>query len=120
MLIGISEALTAGDFWELILFLGRVVGSCAALYGFFLSRKLGAGDIKLMAVCVGILGVWDGICVIFGGCLLVLCEAFFRGYFSYFSCIGKVSVRGQEVRLAPYLFGGYCLWYLWQRVCPAV
>lgn len=51
-------------------FLACVIGTCAAFYVLFLCRMLGAGDIKLMAVCSGILGPWDGCLVIFLGLFL--------------------------------------------------
>ena len=48
----------------------RVVGTCAVFYALFLCRMLGAGDIKLMALCTGLLGMGPGLRVIFSGLLL--------------------------------------------------
>lgn len=45
-------------------FILRFVGTCAVFYPFFLCRTIGAGDIKLMGVITGFLGVWDGVLVI--------------------------------------------------------
>lgn len=89
----------------IVLFLGRVVGTCALFYGFFLCRMLGAGDIKLMAVCVGCLGIWTGALVIFCGMGLALAAAFLKGNVWKY---GWRMIRGMEMRLAPYLFAGYC------------
>lgn len=97
-----------GDFMA---FFTRVIGTCAVLYIFFLCRMLGAGDIKLMAVCVGVLGVRDGAAVIFCGLLAVLIREMWivkvwrDGYW---------KLRGRKVRLAPYLFGGYCIWLIFR------
>ena len=92
--------------WNILGFLGRVIGTCAVFYGFFLCRMLGAGDIKLMAVCVGILGIWNGVCLIFSGMSLALLAASFRGKIWKY---GMLHMKNQELRLAPYLFAGYCL-----------
>ena len=89
-----------------IKFLGLLIATCVLLYGFFLSRMLGAGDIKLMAVCVGHLGIWKGGCVIFSGLVLALLV----------SCIqekvwdsGWIPMKNRELKLAPYLLAGYWL-----------
>ena len=91
--------------WELICFWGRMIGTCALFYGFFLWRKLGAGDIKLMAVCVGILGVWNGVLVLFAGMMLALFSACIKGGIYKH---GYLHMKNQELKLAPYLFAGYC------------
>lgn len=94
-------------------FSARVVGTCAVLYIFFLCRMLGAGDIKLMAVCVGVLGVRNGVIVIFCGLLAALARELWTvkvwrdGYW---------GLRGRKVKLAPYLFGGYCVWLLFGKL----
>ena len=51
-------------FIEVGSFILRFVGTCAVFYPFFLCRTIGAGDIKLMGVVTGFLGVWDGMLVI--------------------------------------------------------
>ncbi len=51
-------------------FILRFVGTCAVFYPFFLCRTIGAGDIKLMGVIAGFLGVWDGVFVIGLGMIL--------------------------------------------------
>ena len=63
---------------------------------------LGAGDIKLMAVCVGFLGVQNGLLVM--GCGLGLAVLWAFGKF-----LKTGLFWGQQLRLAPHLFGGYCL-----------
>lgn len=110
LLLGVGECLLVGvdhysGMWEeCICFFVRVIGTCAVFYGFFLCRMLGAGDIKLMAVCVGMLGVWRGMLVIFSGMVLALFWA---------CCESKVwkngwsLLRGKKLRLAPYLLAGY-------------
>lgn len=108
-----------------------IIGTCAVFYVFFLCRMLGAGDIKLMSLCTGILGVWDGFFVIFLGLFLaaaggafVLCsegilwERLERlsGFVIRWGRDGKLreypAEAGKErmIRLGPYLFLGYCIW----------
>lgn len=95
---------------EILTFFARVIGTCAVLYVFFLCRMLGAGDIKLMAVCVGILGAYDGGWMIFCGLLVALAREMWiaRGWRDGYS-----EFRGRKVRLAPYLLCGYGLWLLY-------
>ena len=62
---------TGGDVFILLAGLAaRVIGTCAAFYTLFLCRMLGAGDIKLMALCTGLLGMGPGLLVIFTGLFL--------------------------------------------------
>ena len=109
LMLGLSEIVLAArgsdfPFWQLLCFTGRVIGTCAVFYGFFLCRMLGAGDIKLMAVCVGMLGVRRGGLMIFCGMVLAL---------FWTCCESKVwkngwsLLRGKKLRLAPYLLAGY-------------
>lgn len=112
-------------------FLGRVIGTCAVFYVLFLCRMLGAGDIKLMALCPGILGVQDGLVVIFLGLALAAVRAAWklcsRGIlWERMARLAEFTVRsgragrlleypGREekesvMRLGPYLFCGYCAW----------
>lgn len=98
--------------WQLLGFSGRIVGTCAVFYGFFLCRMLGAGDVKLMAVSVGILGIWRGSVLIFLGMALALLAAMVRGRVWKY---GWLLIRGMKVRLAPYLLGGYLLLMLWEH-----
>lgn len=109
LMLGLLEVFisTRGSdarFLQLFAFTGRVIGTCAVFYGFFLCRMLGAGDIKLMAVCVGILGIWRGTVLIFLGMILALLAAVIRGRVWTH---GWLLIRGMKVRLAPYLLGGY-------------
>lgn len=53
----------------------RVIGTCAVFYTLFLCRMLGAGDIKLMALCTGLLGMGPGLLVIFTGLFLAALRA---------------------------------------------
>ena len=95
------------DLWRILPFAARFLGTCAALYVFFWFRMLGSGDIKLMAVCVGILGVWDGMLVVFLGALCATAVVLLKSV-----GFGYVWLRGQEIRLAPYLLAGYGIWML--------
>lgn len=109
--------MTRGDgfpFWQLLGFAGRIVGTCAVFYGFFLCRMLGAGDIKLMAVCVGVLGMWRGSILIFCGMVLALLPAMVRGQVWKY---GWLMIRGMKVRLAPYLLGGYLVMVMFEHAC---
>ena len=45
------------------------------IYTLFLCRMLGAGDIKLMALCTGLLGMGPGLLVIFTGLFLAALRA---------------------------------------------
>lgn len=113
--MGVSEVVRRsmgtgqGVITESLVCSARIIGTCAVLYIFFLCRMLGAGDIKLMAVCVGVLGVRDGVFVIFCGLLTALARELWTvkiwrdGYWGF---------RGRKVKLAPYLFAGYCVWLL--------
>lgn len=122
----------------LLYYILRIVGTCAAFYVLFLCRMLGAGDIKLMAVCVGFLGVWRGLIMIFLGFLLaaiyslwkfavwrpegrsVLSARFWRGTEFLFRTVGRGTVKpypgkgdaAGRLRLGPFLFGGYCLYLM--------
>ncbi|MCI9569629.1 MAG: prepilin peptidase [Lachnospiraceae bacterium] len=117
---------------ETVFYTGRIAGTCALFYGLFLCRAMGAGDIKLMAVCTGFLGFWDGLFVIFLGLVLAGGKAAWTairsrglreqwtGFFLYAVCMMQsrsVTAYPQsqnpehEIRLGPYLFGGYCLFW---------
>ena len=65
-------------FIEVGSFILRFVGTCAVFYPFFLCRTIGAGDIKLMGVVTGFLGVWDGVLVIGLGMVLAAAAASYR------------------------------------------
>lgn len=91
-----------GRFCEYLLLL---IGTCAVLYPFFLCSMLGAGDIKLMAVCMANLGFHGGIKTLFCGFLLVLLHGLWK-----FMKTGQWSLR--QVRLAGYLLAGYILSYV--------
>ncbi len=93
---------------------GRVIATCAVFYVFFLCRVLGAGDIKLMAVCVGSLGVETGAFVILCGLLMALIVESLRR--NVLNC-GYCRLQGVKVRLAPYLLAGYCLRGLYVLAC---
>lgn len=104
--MGILIGVISGSGFEGFYFLGRVFGTCAVFYILFLCRVLGAGDIKLMAVCVGFLGIERGAQMIVGGLLSALVVESFRA--NAWKC-GYLGLRGIRIRLAPYLFLGYCL-----------
>ena len=87
----------------------HVFGTCAVFYILFWGNMLGAGDIKLMAVCVGYLGIEQGLQMFFCGFLLALIVESLRANVS--GC-GYPEAGRHRVRLAPYLFLGYCLFCL--------
>ena len=93
--------------FELLCFLGHVFGTCAVFYILFLCRVLGAGDIKLLAICIGFLGIEAGAQMIACGLLLALIVESVRA--NVWKC-GYPGLRGIRIKLAPYLFLGYCLW----------
>ena len=66
---------------------------------------LGAGDIKLMAVCMGVLGFHDGLTMTFIGFALARLHALVKAK-------RNGGFRGQKFRLAPYLFMGYCAYLI--------
>lgn len=79
---------TGGDVFILLAGLAaRVIGTCAVFYTLFLCRMLGAGDIKLMALCTGLLGMGPGL----------------------LEYPGREDKRN-ILRLGPWLFLGYCIW----------
>ena len=115
------------------LFFIHMTGTCAVFYIFFLYRMLGAGDIKLMALCVGILGITDGCFVLFLGFLCASAEAVWRhgkrgilwSRLSGLAAFVIQSVRDRKIReypgrtdpcgslrLGPHLFLGYCAFLL--------
>lgn len=114
-------------------FFGRVIGICAVFYVLFLCRMLGAGDIKLMALCSGVLGIWDGLLVIFLGLAFAAARAAWRlcsqgilwerimRLAEFAVCSGRDgklkeypgrNERESVMRLGPYLFLGYCMWLM--------
>ncbi len=95
--------------FELLSFLGHVFGTCAVFYVLFLCRVLGAGDIKLLAISIGFLGIERGAQMIVCGLLLALVVEIARA--NVWKC-GYPDFKGMKVRLAPYLFLGYCLFAL--------
>lgn len=100
--------LTDAAFWKMIMqFFARFIGTCAVFYVFFLCRMLGAGDIKLMAVIVGCAGIQSGCMILFCGMLLALMIFCIREQVWKY---GIVQMKSRELRLAPYLFAGLCLY----------
>ena len=97
---------------NLSIFLGHVFGTCAVLYVLFLWNVLGAGDIKLMAVSVGVLGVDRGVRMLLCGLLLAF---FVESVLANVWKCGYLGFTGIKVRLAPYLFFGFCLFALFFR-----
>ncbi len=116
-------------------FILRFVGTCAVFYPFFLCRTIGAGDIKLMGIITGFLGVWDGMLVIGLGMVFAAMAASYRMikqgtvWFrleraARFAVETGIKGRLTEypgyfekeslLRLGPYLFAGYCLFLLIQ------
>ena len=121
---------TGGDVFILLAGLAaRVIGTCAVFYTLFLCRMLGAGDIKLMALCTGLLGMGPGLLVIFTGLFLAALRAagmIWQQGSMRMERIGTFIIRsgregklleypGREdkrniLRLGPWLFLGYCIW----------
>ena len=93
--------------FELLRFFGHVFGTCAVFYVLFLYRMLGAGDIKLLAISVGLLGIQQGAEMIVCGFLAALIVESIRA--NVWKC-GYLGLMGTKIRLAPYLFIGFCLW----------
>lgn len=141
MIFGFAEILLpgppdAGSWWEIAGFLRRIIGTCAVFYILFLCRMLGAGDIKLMALCNGILGMEDGISVIFLGLMMAAVRSAYilytenilwarmmrlAGFVISFGRDGKLrEYPGRQekkslLHLGPYLFTGYCVWLILRR-----
>lgn len=109
------------------------IAVCALFYLLFLCRMMGAGDIKLMAFCVSVLGMKDGFPVIFLGLLLaaihgaekliakgLLWEKMARlsTFMLQWGYDGKLrEYPGREdgdsrIRMGGYLLSGCCLWLL--------
>ena len=61
-------------------FLARLSAVCILFFPFFVCRMIGAGDIKLMGICVGALGIWDGIFAVFAGLLLAAAASAWKMY----------------------------------------
>lgn len=61
---GLAGGNKAGSIFRFCL---RMAGTCAVLYPLFFCRVIGAGDIKLMGLCVGYAGVRNGFYMIFLG-----------------------------------------------------
>lgn len=114
-------------------FILRFVGTCVVFYPFFLCRTIGAGDIKLMGVIAGFLGVWDSVFVIGLGMIFAAAAASYRmikqgTVWFRLERVARFAVetgmRGRLteypgyfekeslLRLGPYLFAGYCLFLL--------
>ena len=116
---------TGGDVFILLAGLAaRVIGTCAVFYTLFLCRMLGAGDIKLMALCTGLLGMGPGL---FLAALRAAGMIWQQGsLWMRMERIGTFIIRsgregklleypGREdkrniLRLGPWLFLGYCIW----------
>ncbi len=85
-------------------FIARTLFTGAALYYFFYIRALGAGDVKLMAIIVGFLGVMPGLTVLFSGLVISVISFIF-------SCAASgILTPKKKIKLAPSIFGGYVLW----------
>lgn len=105
----------------------------AIFFPLFLFRMMGAGDIKIMALIGGSLGISDGFSVLFYGLtvsavwsLLYMIQNrlflkrinYFLNYFKQFYQTGKISPYYQADRdkteagfcLAPFLWCGFCIW----------
>lgn len=129
-----AGALGMKENW--FLFFVHVTGTCAVFYIFFLWRMLGAGDIKLMALCVGMLGISNGVLVLFLGLLSASAESLRKlgkrgilwSRLSGLAAFVIQSGRDRKIReypgradpcgslrLGPHLFLGYCAFLLFFR-----
>ena len=126
----------AAGCWNLVpcgSFVLRFIGTCVVFYPFFLCRMLGAGDIKLMGLITGFLGIWNSafvLCLGFGlaagaaayrmvkqGTVWVRLERFARfavetGLKGRLTEYPGYLEKESLLRLGPYLFAGYCLFLL--------
>lgn len=111
-------------FIEVGSFILRFVGTCAVFYPFFLCRTIGAGDIKLMGVVTGFLGVWDGTLVIGLGMVFAAAAASYRMikqgtvWFRLERAVRFAVETGIKGRLTEY--PGYFekkVFYGWGRIC---
>ena len=121
---------TGGDVFILLAGLAaRVIGTCAVFYTLFLCRMLGAGDIKLMALCTGLLGMGRRMASdtsIPSTRREMPCRLPSHPPWMRMERIGTFIIRsgregklleypGREdkrniLRLGPWLFLGYCIW----------
>lgn len=127
-----GESLTGGPGRVFGFFL-RMAGTCAVLYPFFVCRVIGAGDIKLMGLCIGYLGAWDGLYMIFLGLIPAAFAAavkihregrLWERMANLTSFAGKIvrerkfaryQIKYQKsdlIPLAPFLFIGYGIYLL--------
>lgn len=81
----ISTVLLIGVVWygssscqELFFFVVRVIGFSLPFMFLFFTRMLGGGDVKLIAVIGGLVGVRDGVIIIFLGFFIAAIIAFIR------------------------------------------
>lgn len=124
------ESLEAGTVF--ILFFARILFAAGVLFPLFLFRMMGAGDIKVMAVMAGYLGMGRGFEIIFYGLaaaaawslIYMLQKRILLNRIRYFLNYIKNIIRtesimpycracGQEevgLCFVPFLWCGYCLW----------
>ncbi len=123
----------SGMLWGAFGFMVRGFAICAIFYVLYLCRMLGAGDIKLMALCAAILGMEDGLIIIFSGFLLAAvngaCTLIKEGllwekmarisrFMIQWGYDGKLreypgrTEKSSRIYMGPYLFAGYCIWLL--------
>lgn len=122
--------------WEtgavFILFFARILFTAGVLFPLFLFRMMGAGDIKVMAVTAGYLGMERGFQIIFYGLaaaaawslIYMLRKRILLNRIRYFLNYMKNIFRtecilpyycacaqdGAGLCLVPFLWCGYCLW----------
>lgn len=129
---GVAGGITEAGVRMLGFFL-RMAGTCAVLYPLFICRVIGAGDIKLMGLCVGYSGVRDGFYMVFLGLIPAAFAAAVKIYregrlwermanlASFAGRIGKerkltkyqVKYRKSDlIPLAPFLLMGYGMYLL--------
>lgn len=127
---GPADGIKAGSVFGFFL---RMAGTCVVLYPLFICRVIGAGDIKLMGLCVGYAGIRDGFYVVFLGLILSAFAAAVKIYregrlwermanlASFAGRIGRerkltrYQIKYQKadlIPLAPFLLMGYGMYLL--------
>lgn len=123
--------------WEiclgLALFLLRIILTAGILFPLFLFRMMGAGDIKVMAVITGYMGLYIGFEIIFYGLAAAAAWSLFymlrkrilmeriRYFLNYFKNLYQTerilpycAFAGDRLQagfcFAPFLWCGFCLW----------
>jgi peptidase A24A, prepilin type IV len=127
--------LLIGVYLNRVNFIVLVCSSVLVLLIFHILRMIGAGDIKLIAIIIGYMGVGNGIKSVFTGLLLSAIYSLYLMYskkilfsrLKYFSDYVMLSINsktifkyydkkrddiGVSIALAPWILLGFCIWRL--------